>query len=138
MASQFRYTDLRGSYGIRTNLNAFWSTMFQTPRRGRLECITLNGYEERSDGTEEGVSEFGLKFRYVLPRTGVPTRFPYGSRGSPFYIDFAVTRGILDILRYGRLLRSSIRHKHSNSLVNPFVKQNLLIKVHFPWSRCCH
>jgi hypothetical protein len=29
--------------------------------------------------------------------TGVPTRFPYGSRGSPGYIDFAVTRGILDM-----------------------------------------
>jgi len=29
--------------------------------------------------------------------TGGPTRFPYGSRGSAGYIDFAVTRGILDI-----------------------------------------
>jgi len=29
--------------------------------------------------------------------TGGPTRFSYGSRGAPGYIDFAVSRGILDM-----------------------------------------
>ncbi|KAH8298397.1 hypothetical protein KR018_008976, partial [Drosophila ironensis] len=29
--------------------------------------------------------------------TGGPTRYPFGSRGSPGYIDFAITRGILGI-----------------------------------------
>ncbi|KAH8417258.1 hypothetical protein KR222_007247 [Zaprionus bogoriensis] len=63
----------------------------------------------RSDNRGRELANVVLDSEVNTLATGGPTRFPYGSRGSPSYIDFALTRGILGI-------HVSIRKEYCNAL----------------------